>query len=128
MTLSPKPDNRLCMGRFAIIIRIFIMAAFVVGAFVAALSGAQQSDRDHARMMSMTGHPASMNEVDGNALSTPQIVVCKQYCMVASAVLPIDMRPAEIDPTFANLPRPGVTFAPSRVTPPPGRPPKVLMV
>ena len=128
MTLLPGPDKCLGMGRFAIIIRIVIMAAFVLGAFGPAMSGAQQPDMDHAQMMSMAGHAASMAEMGENLPSTPQIMLCKQHCLVASAILPIVMRPAEIEVTFASLPRPGVTFAPSRVTPPPGRPPRVPTV
>ena len=71
---------------------------------------------------------ASMAEMGENLPSTPQIMLCKQHCLVASAVLPIEMRLSEIDVTFPSLPRPGVTFAPSRGTPPPGRPPRVPTV
>ena len=116
------------MGRLAILIRMVIMAAFVVSAFAPAMSGAQQTGMDHAQMMSMVGHAASMDATGGDAPDSQQIMVCKQYCMVASAVLPVEIRPALIDVTYAMLPRPGVIYAPSRVTAPPGRPPKLLMV
>ena len=116
------------MRCFKNFIRIVIMTAFVVGAFGPAIYRAQQPDMEHARMMSLAGHATSMADMAGNLPSTPQIMLCKQHCMVASAVLPIEMRPTPINVTFASLPRPGGTFAPSRVIPPPGRPPKMLTV
>lgn len=116
------------MSGFANFLRIVILAAFVAGAFVPAMSGAQQPDMDHAQMMSTAGHAASMNEVDGNMPDTQQIMLCKQYCMIASAVLPVELRPAVVSITYASLPRPGGTFAPSRVIAPPARPPKLLML
>lgn len=116
------------MSGFANFLRIVILAAFVAGAFVPAISGAQQPDMDHTQMMSTAGHAASMNEMNGNTPDTQQIMLCKQYCMIASAVLPVEIPPAVISITYASLPRPGGTFAPSRVTAPPGRPPKIVMV
>ena len=128
MTLSTRPDILFNMRCFKNFLRIVIITAFVVGAFMPAMSGAPQTDMDHAQMMSMAGHAASMAEMGENLPSTPQIMLCKQHCLVTSAILPIVMRPAEIDVTFASLPRPVGTFAPSLVTPPPGRPPKVPTV
>ena len=117
------------MRFFKNFIRIVIMAAFVLGAFVPAMSGAQQTDMDHAQMLSMAGHSGAMEQIDGNTPDALQIMVCKQYCMIASAILPIGIRPpAEIGVTYTNLPRPGAWFAPSLTLPPPGRPPKVMMV
>ena len=79
-------------------------------------------------MMSMGGHVSPMAAVGDEATKDSAMKLCKQDCLVAAAILPNAVRNAELKASYAPRPRLSGVLGQSLATPPPGRPPKVLMV
>ena len=110
----------------------FRIAALVLAAYVMAVlapafamgTNAAQSPVEHARMMAMAGHPASMDGAGDDG--QPQL--CQQHCLFGAAALPPANPTATAVARIAD-PALGIGLAvASRAIPPPGPPPRVLVI
>jgi len=119
------------MRRLASIVRSIVLAVFTVGTVLPAISAVpwmQQSETNHAQMMAMAGHVATMPQMGDDSGDAAQMMLCKQHCLAGSAILPDNARAAAISAVPERRRHPGGALATSRSTRPPGPPPKVLTV
>ena len=131
MTAFSGPVKDHQMKCLAVILRVLLLVGFSASMLVPSMAGAvilQQSDPAHAQMMSMGGHVSPMAAVGDEATKDSAMKLCKQDCLVAAAILPNAVRNAELKASYAPRPRLSGVLGQSLATPPPGRPPKVLMV
>lgn len=110
--------------------RVLILAAYMFAAILPMLAvgeGGQQSQAEHARMMSMAGHLANMPATGGPNDMTQQMI-CQQHCLFAAAAFPAADRVAETAPRSTDGDADIVMLPASLTIPPPGPPPKFAVI
>ena len=110
--------------------RILVLAAYLLAAILPALAlgqGGRPSGVDDGQTMAKAGHLAHIPATGGPVDKTQQLL-CQQHCLFAAAALP---GPNDIAEAVARVADAKVTvdvLAASLAIPPPGRPPKVVVI
>ncbi|PZR00205.1 MAG: hypothetical protein DI533_06320 [Cereibacter sphaeroides] len=110
--------------------RVLILAAYFLTVLLSVLAldtGRQQSQADHAQMMAMAGHMASMPATDDTGDLTQQLL-CQQHCLFGAAALPASNRIAEVVTRATAVEISIDLLAASLDIPPPGPPPKFVVI
>ena len=110
--------------------RILVLAAYLLAAILPALAlgeGGRQSGVAHGQMMAMAGHLAHMPATGGPVDKTQQLL-CQQHCLFAAAALPVPSDAAEAAARVADAKVAVDVLAASLTIPPPGRPPKIVVI
>lgn len=112
-------------------LRILILATFVLAMLVPVLlpPSTPQAQGDHARQMATMGHPTAAMTAAAVPGGTPaEMMLCKQYCLSATATLPPPQPMSRFLGRAGTLAPDRAPIAQSRVVAPPGRPPKFAVI
>ena len=110
--------------------RILVLAAYLLAAILLPLAlgqGGRQSEAEHGQMMAMAGHLAHMPATGGLVDKTQQLL-CQQHCVFAAAALTVPNEVAGVAARIADAKVTVDVLAASLAIPPPGRPPKVVVI
>ncbi|MEF3045679.1 hypothetical protein [Pseudotabrizicola sp. L79] len=118
------------MTRSSFPMRALILAAYLLAAILPMLAfadGRQQSQADHEQMMAMAGHVAHMSSA-GSPIDDAQRLLCQQHCLFASAALPALSPGVVAIARSVEIKLNNDLVAASLAFPPPGRPPKRMLI
>ena len=110
--------------------RILVLAAYLLSAILPVLAlgeGGRSSEVEDGQMMAMAGHLAHVPATGGPVDNTQQ-VLCQQHCLFAAAALPVPNAAVDVAARVADAKVTVDVLAASLAIPPPGRPPKVVVI
>ena len=118
------------MANATVHMRVLVLAAYLLAAILPVLAlgqGGRPSEVGQDQILAMAGHLAQMPATDGPVDNT-QKGLCQQHCLFAAAGLPVPNDVAEGTARVADAKVTVDVVPASLVIPPPGRPPKVVVI
>lgn len=116
------------MNKAGLFVKVLVVAAYVLAMLVPGLTMVgEQTQVEHAQMMAMAGH--EMNLADTGSSETDQtMLLCQQHCLVVVATLPAADQTIEIAGHPIDVVTGDDPLVSSLAFPPPGHPPKVVVI
>ena len=130
VTATVLPDTPCRMANPNAKMRILVLAAYFLAAILPVLAlgqGGRQAEVEPGQILAMAGHQAHMPVPDG-LVDTTQQVLCQQHCLFVAGVLPEANNSAEGTARGADGKVAVDVLAASLAIPPPGRPPKIVVI
>lgn len=128
MTVPHHADIYRSMNKSGLFVKVVVFAAYVLTMLVPGLTMVgEQTQVEHAQMMAMAGHEMTMADV-GSSETDQTMVLCQQHCLAVVATLPaadqtIELAGHPIDVVTGDDP-----LVSSLAFPPPGPPPKAVVI
>lgn len=128
MTVLHHADSYNSMSKAGLFVKVLVFAAYVLAMLVPGLTMVgERTQVEHAQMMAMAGHEMTMADT-GSSETDQTMVLCQQHCLVVVATLPaadqtIETAGHPIDVVTGDDP-----LVSSLASPPPGHPPKVVVI
>lgn len=128
MTMPHHADKLRSMNRSGLLVKVVVFAAYVLAMLVPSLTMVgEQTSVEHAQMMAMAGH--EMNRADTGSSETDQtMLLCQQHCLVVVATLPAADQTIEIAGHPIDVVTGDDPLVSSLACPPPGHPPKAVVI
>ncbi|MDP1575853.1 MAG: hypothetical protein Q8L76_03690 [Cypionkella sp.] len=128
MTVPHHADNHASMNKSRLFVKVLVFAAYVLAMLVPGMTLAgQQTQAEHVQMMAMAGH--EMNLADMGSSKTDQtMLMCQQHCLVVVATLPVADQTIEIAGHPIDVVTGDDPLVSSLAFPPPGHPPKAVVI
>lgn len=116
------------MNKAGLFVKVLVVAAYVLAMLVPGFTMVgEQTPVEHAQMMAMAGH--EMNLADTGSSETDQtMLLCQQHCLVVVATLPAADQTIEIAGHPIDVVTGDDPLVSSLAFPPPGHPPKAVVI
>lgn len=128
MTVPHHADNYSSMNKSAPFVKVLVFAAYVLAMLVPGWTMVgEQTQAEHAQMMAMAGHEMTMADM-GSDKSDQTMLLCQQHCLVVVATLPAADQTIEIAGHPFDIVTGDDPLVSSLAVPPPGHPPKAVVI
>lgn len=128
MTVPHHADNYRSMNKSGLFVKVVVFAAYVLAMLVPGLTMVgEQTQVEHAQMMAMAGHEMTMADM-GSSETDQTMLLCQQHCLVVVATLPAADQTFEIAGHPVDVVTGDDPLVSSLAFPPPGHPPKVVVI
>ena len=128
MTVPHHADNHGTMKKSGLFVKVLVFAAYVLAMLVPGLTmGGQQTQAEHVQMMAVAGHEMTMADM-GSDKSDQTMLLCQQHCLVVVATLPAADQTIEIAGHPIDVVTGDDPLVSSLAFPPPGHPPKAVVI
>ena len=128
MTVPHHADIYRSMNKSGLFVKVVVFAAYVLAMLVPGLTMVgEQTQVEHAQMMAMAGHEMTMADV-GSDKSDQTMLLFQQHCLVVVASLPTADQTIELAGHPVDLVAGDDPLVSSLAFPPPGHPPKAVVI
>jgi hypothetical protein len=128
MTVPHHADNHSPMNKSRLFVKVLVFAAYVLTMLVPGLTMVgEQTPVEHAQMMAMADHEVTMADM-GRSETDQTMLLCQQHCLVVVASLPTADQTIELAGHPVDLVAGDDPLVSSLAFPPPGHPPKVVVI